>query len=104
MARVCKLGGGLLVALGLVVLLLSLGALRRDRESYGRAALAAERNAGNVMYEAELGKASLRRAFEVVGATFGILFALNGATLVALGVVASRRAPGSITRHDAGIA
>lgn len=91
MARVCKISGGLLVGLGLVVLLLSLGAMHRDRESYGRAALAAERNAGNVMYETELGKARLQRAFELVGASFGVLFALNGATLVALGVVAGRR-------------
>jgi hypothetical protein len=91
MARVGKLGGGLLVVLGLAVLLLSLGAMRRDRESYDRAALAAERNTGNVMYEAEFGKARLRRAFEVVGAAFGIVFVLNGATLVALGVIAERR-------------
>jgi hypothetical protein len=91
MARACKLSGGLLVALGLVVLVLSFAALRRDRDSYGHAALAAERNIGNVMYEAEFGKARVRRAFEVVGAAFGILFALNGATLVALGVVAARR-------------
>jgi hypothetical protein len=90
MARACTLGGGLLVAAGLVVLLLSLGALRRDREAYDRAALAAERNAGNVMYEAEFGTVRLRRAFEVVGAAFGVLFALNGATLVAVGAVAAR--------------
>ncbi len=90
MARVCKLGGGLLVALGLVVLVLSLAAIGRDRESYRHAALAAERNGGNVMYEAERGKAQLQRAFEVVGASFGVLLALNGATLVGLGVVASR--------------
>ena len=90
MARVCKIGGGLLVALGLVVLVLSLAAIGRDSERYRHAALAAERNAGNVMYEAELGKAQLQRAFEVVGASFGILFALHGVTLVALGIVASR--------------
>jgi len=93
MARVCKVSGGLLVALGVVVLVLSIAAIGRDRESYGRAALAAARNAGNVMYEAELGKAQLQRAFEVVAALFGFLIVLNGATLVALGVVAARRAP-----------
>jgi hypothetical protein len=91
MARACKLGGSLLVALGLVVLVLAVAAIARDRESYARAALAAERNAGNVMYEAELGKARLERAFEVVGAAFGVLVTLNGATLAALGVVAARR-------------
>jgi len=91
MARVCKLGGSVLVTLGFLVLVLALGALARDHESYGHAALAADRNAGNVMYEAEFGKARLQRAFEVVGASFGVLIALNGATLVALGVVAARR-------------
>ena len=92
MARVCKIGGAVLVALGLVVLVLSLAAIARDRDSYGRAALAAERNGGNVMYEAELGKARVERAFEIVGASFGVLIVLNGATLVAVGVVAARRA------------
>ncbi len=91
MARACKVGGSLLVALGVVLLLLSLLAIGRDRDTYSRAALAAERNAGNIMYEAELGKARVQRAFEVVGASFGVLTILNGATLVAVGVVAAQR-------------
>ncbi len=95
MSRLCKIGGGLLIALGLVLLVLSLGALARDRDGYSHAALAAERNAGNVMYEAEFGKARLQRAFEVVAAGFGLLITLNGATLVGLGALARRvAAPG----------
>lgn len=91
MTRVCKIVGSLLVTLGILASVLSLMAVSRDADSYNHAALAVERNAGNVMYEAEFGKAQLKRAFELVGTSLGVLLALNGATLVALGVVASRR-------------
>lgn len=90
MARMCKIIGSLLVVLGLVAAVLSLAAVARDAESYTHAALAAQRNTGNVMYEAELGKVQLERAFELVGAALGVLLALNGATLIGLGVVAGR--------------
>jgi len=90
MARACKIIGSLLIALGVLAAALSLAAVTRDVESYNQAALAAQRNAGNVMYEAELGKAQLQRAFELVGASLGVLLALNGATLFVLGMVAAR--------------
>ena len=78
--------------LGIVLSVLSCVGMARDSDDYTRAALAAERNTGNVMYEAELGKAQLRRAFEIVGASLGALLALNGATLIGLGSVAARGA------------
>ena len=53
MAHVCKISGGLLVALGLVVLVLSLAAIVRDRDSYSHAALAAERCMRNATVSSE---------------------------------------------------
>ena len=90
MAGACKVIGTVLVALGLVAAVLAGGALRRHADSYNHAALAAQLNAGNVMYEAELGKAQITRAFELTGLCIGVLLALNGATLFGLGVVTGR--------------
>jgi hypothetical protein len=89
MARACTLVGGTLVALGVVVALVFLVAIARD-DAYGRAEMASQRNAGNVMYEAEFGAARVRRGFQLVGVIGGVLVGLNGTTLLGLGVVANR--------------
>ena len=89
MSRVCKLAGGALLVVGLAVTLTFAIIIARD-DAYRRAALAHALNAGNVMYEAEFRGAQVRRAFEVMGGVAGVLLAFNGATLVALGVVAAR--------------
>ena len=89
MARTCKIIGGGLVVVGVAVALTFAVILVRD-DAYRRTALAYSLNRGNVMYEAEFKGAQVRRAFEVLGGAFGVLLALNGATLVALGVLAAR--------------
>jgi hypothetical protein len=82
--------GGTLTVLGLGVALAFLVAIGRD-DAYAKAEMAQTRNPGNVMYEAEFGAARVRRGFQMGGVIAGTLFALNGATLVTLGVVAGRR-------------
>jgi len=89
MARTCKLVGSALSLLGVVIVLWFVLTIARD-DTYRAAALAASRNPGNVMYETEFGVARVRRAFRVVGAVAGVLLAINGATLLGLGVVAGR--------------
>ena len=96
MARICTAVGGLLVVLGIAMALTFAVAIMRD-DGYSSAALAAARNPGNVMYDAELKGAQVKRAFELVGSCLGVLLALNGGTLVALGVVASRHSKSSST-------
>jgi len=91
MARLCKLLGAALSVLG-VALILTFGVIIARDADYRRAELAAARNAGNVMYETEYGVARVRRGFEVVGVLVGILLALNGGTLLGLGVVAEKMA------------
>jgi hypothetical protein len=89
MSLACRLIGGLLIVLGLAGTLTLATVMVRD-QSYQHAALAYERNRGNVMYEAEFKGAQVRRAFELVGAALSFLLALNGATLVAVGIMARR--------------
>ncbi|MFQ5665863.1 MAG: hypothetical protein ACE5I7_05455 [Candidatus Binatia bacterium] len=89
MARACKTIGTALALLGMAVALVFVVVIVHD-DAYGRAALAAERNPGNVMYEAQFGAAKVRRGFQLVGIIAGILLAVNGTTLVGLGVVAGR--------------
>ena len=89
MARACTMIGGILVVVGLVVALGFLVAIQRD-DAYTKAAMASERNPGNVMYEAEFGAARVRRGFQVGGLIAGGLLGLNGSTLLGLGIVASR--------------
>jgi hypothetical protein len=93
MARACKLIGGALAILGIVTAITFVVVMARDT-TYRHAVLAAERNPGNVMYDAELKGARVRRAFEVGGVIAGVLLAINGATLVGLGTVAARCAGG----------
>ena len=89
MARACKAIGGALAALGVCVAVAFVVLMARD-DAYRRAEIAYTRNAGNAMYELEFRGAQVRRAFQGTGVVAGILLALNGATLLALGVVAGR--------------
>ena len=89
MARASKIIGAALATIGVGVAIMFGIVMSRD-EGFQKAALAAARNPGNVMYEAELGAAKVRRGFQLVGVIAGILLALNGTTLVGLGAVASR--------------
>jgi hypothetical protein len=89
MARVCTIIGGALTVLGVALALAFVVAMSRD-DAYRKAELAAARNPGNVMYEAEFGVARVRRGFQLVGVVAGVLLGVNGTTLVGLGVVAGR--------------
>jgi len=90
MARACTVVGSVLAILGVAVALLFIVVIARD-DVYRRAQLIATRNPGNAMYDAEFGVARIRRGFETVGVVAGLLLALNGATLLGLGVIAGRR-------------
>ncbi|MBI4517372.1 MAG: hypothetical protein HY699_16335 [Deltaproteobacteria bacterium] len=94
MARLCKLLGAAVVVLGLALVITCTLQVVRD-EDYRKAALVAARNPGNVLYEAEFKGAQVRRAFQITGATAGMLLGLNGLTLVLLGIVAARVTPGA---------
>jgi hypothetical protein len=89
MSRTCKIVGSALSVLGIVIALLFVMTIARD-DKYRAAELAASRNAGNVMYETEFGIARVRRAFQVVGVVAGVLLAINGTTMIGLGMVAGR--------------
>jgi len=89
MAGACKVIGAALSVLGIALVLTFVIVIGRDAD-YRRAEMASARNAGNVMYEAEFKGAQVRRAFELVGVLAGILLAINGGTLLSLGVVAGR--------------
>jgi hypothetical protein len=89
MARACKLAGSLLLLAGLLVAGACMVAMARD-DVYAKAKLVASRNPGNVLYEAEFKGAQIRRAFQIVCASGGVLIGLNGITLMLLGVVAGR--------------
>jgi hypothetical protein len=89
MGRACKVVGTALAAIGVAVAVAFMVLMARD-EGYRRAELAYTRNAGNAMYELEFRGAQVRRGFESIGVVTGILLALNGVTLLGLGVVATR--------------
>jgi hypothetical protein len=89
MARTCKVIGAALAAIGVAVAVVFIIMMTRD-EAYRRAELAYKLNAGNAMYELEFRGAQVRRAFQGIGVVAGILVVLNGATLLGLGVVATR--------------
>ena len=88
MSRAAKLIGSALAIIGVAVVLTFAVLIARD-DGYRKAALAAVRNPGNVMYETEFGVARIRRGFQLIGVISGILLALNGASMVGLGVLAS---------------
>ena len=94
MAGVARIAGGLLVAIGLVVAVASTTRIVRD-DDYSKKALIATRNPGNAMYEMEFGAARVRRGFQLVFLSGGVLLALNGATLMLLGSLATR-----VARHE----
>ena len=81
--------GAAVAAIGVAVAVAFVIAMARD-DAYRRAELAYTRNVGNAMYELEFRGAQVRRAFQGIGVVAGILLALNGATLLGLGVVAKR--------------
>jgi peptidoglycan/LPS O-acetylase OafA/YrhL len=89
MGRTCKVIGIALAAVGLAAAAAFVIMMARD-DAYRRAELAYRLNAGNAMYELEFRGAEVRRAFQGIGVVAGILLALNGATLLGLGVVATR--------------
>jgi hypothetical protein len=90
MSRIAKAAGTTLLAVGLAVLVgFSLATWRDER--FRKAALQKERNPGNVMYEGQYFAAFTIRTFLVSGAICGALLALNGSTLLLLGVVAGRQ-------------
>lgn len=92
MSTALKVIGTLLCAAGLLVTVYFGHAITTAREAYGRAALAAERNPGHAMYQAEFGRVQIERGFQMTFASLGVLLALNGATLVGLGTVSKRAA------------
>ncbi len=84
MARMAKVAGTALVAIGLALLLgFSIFVLRDER--FQKAALLKDRNAGNVFYEGEYFAALTLHVFLISGAAAGGLLALNGATLLLVG-------------------
>lgn len=89
MATICKTVGGLLLAAGLAGLVAFASFVLRD-EKFEKARLLRERNPGNVMYESEYFVAATVRGFLIGGAVGGGLLALNGATLLLVGVLAGR--------------
>ncbi len=91
MSTALKVIGTLLCAAGLLVATYFGHAIATD-EAYSRAALAAERNPGHAMYQAEFKGAQAVRAFQMTFASLGALLALNGVTLIGLGAVAKRAA------------
>jgi hypothetical protein len=90
MARACKVIGAALAGLGVVIAVAFAIVMVRD-DAYRRAELAYTRNRGNAMYELEFYGAQVRRAFQGVGVVAGVLVALNGTTLLGLGILAMRR-------------
>jgi hypothetical protein len=89
MARVCKVIGAALAVLGVAIAVVFVVVIGRD-DAYRHAELAYARNNGNAMYELEFRGAQVRRAFQGVGVVTGVLLALNGSTLLGLGILATR--------------
>jgi hypothetical protein len=90
MSGIAKAVGTALVAAGLAALIGFSVFVMRD-ERFEKAALFKERNPGNVMYESQYFAAFTIHTFLVSGAICGALLALNGTTLLLLGVVAGRQ-------------
>jgi hypothetical protein len=89
MARACKVIGAALAVLGVASAVAFVVVIGRD-DAYRHAELAYARNNGNAMYELEFRGAQVRRAFQGVGVVTGVLLALNGSTLLGLGILATR--------------
>jgi hypothetical protein len=89
MSGMAKAVGTTLLAVGLAVLVGFSVFVWRD-ERFQKATLLKERNPGNVMYEGQYFAAFTIHTFLVSGAICGVLLALNGTTLLLLGIVARR--------------
>ncbi|HEX7408710.1 MAG TPA: hypothetical protein VF515_13800 [Candidatus Binatia bacterium] len=89
MARACKVIGAALAVLGVAIAVAFVVVIGRD-DAYRHAELAYARNNGNAMYELEFRGVQVRRAFQAVGVVTGVLLALNGSTLLGLGILATR--------------
>ncbi|HVM98151.1 MAG TPA: hypothetical protein VMT89_17280 [Candidatus Acidoferrales bacterium] len=89
MARACRVIGFLLCILGFILAVMFVATMVMDQE-YTRAAMARDRNPGNVLYDAEYKGALVKRAFESIGIIVGVLLVINGATLFGLGTLAHR--------------
>ena len=89
MARACKVIGAALAVLGVAIAVAFVVVIGRD-DAYRHAELAYARNNGNAMYELEFRGVQVRRAFQGVGVVTGVLLALNGSTLLGLGILATR--------------
>jgi hypothetical protein len=89
MARACKWIGTLLVAAG-VALAVTFGLQIAHDRDYARKELIASRNPGNDVYKLEFGLAQIKRGFQIVFLSGGVLLGLNGLTLIAIGAVAGR--------------
>lgn len=101
MGAALKVVGAALGAIGLATVIVFGVYVVRDEE-YARAALLAERNPGNIIYEARYGAASLKRALLICGAAAGALLTLNGITFLLLGAIAARQGAGEASGRSGG--
>jgi hypothetical protein len=90
MSGITKAVGTTLLAVGLAALIGFAVFVWRD-ERFQKSTLLKERNPGNVMYESQYFAAFTIHTFLVSGAVCGALLALNGTTLLLLGIVAGRQ-------------
>jgi hypothetical protein len=90
MPGIAKAVGTTLLAAGLAVLIGFTVFVWND-ERFHKASMLKERNPGNVMYETQYFAAFTIHTFLVSGAVCGALLALNGTTLLLLGIVAGRQ-------------
>jgi hypothetical protein len=90
MAGVAKAAGTILLAVGLAALVGFSVFVWRD-ERFHKASMFKERNPGNVMFETQYFAAFTIHTFLVSGAICGALLALNGTTLLLLGIVAAHQ-------------
>lgn len=90
MARMAKIVGGALVAIGLAVLI-GFAVFVVGDERYAKAGKLKDVNPGNVLYESQYFAAATIHLFLISGAAAGGLLALNGATFFLLGRVMARQ-------------
>lgn len=90
MARIAKIAGGALVAVGLAVLV-GFAVFVVGDERFQKAGMLKDRNPGNVLYESQYFAAATIHLFLISGAVAGGLLALNGATFFLLGRVMGRQ-------------
>jgi len=81
-----------LIAVGLITAGLFAHRIAHD-DDYAKKALVASRNPNNDVYKLEFGLAQIKRGFDIVFLSGGVLLGLNGLTLALLGAVAGAPAP-----------